>query len=344
MNYSLFPDYILSANIPDIVLSNVTGQYVTVEIFLDQKEVFNEKLYPYEGKVAMYNLESIVMPYIYEEGYAQFGISVQEEGGGAIAIAQSTLYYCAADIDCSAQDFFQNYFLTLLEGMKLTAHGRAEYLAAVVGNNEQMKAYCYFDDGSRATVDVSRYSSQKYFRIYDVSPANFEVPGKNLTGYTIVCGQRTMRYQMDGSMPLTDPAITFENSFGISETLYCVGTQTADSKFERSFAMVNGRKRNYLNEETRSFAADTGYLPQSQQLWINDLMRSKRVNIMVFEEGAWEEGKPIVITESNTAITNDDDFIFRASFTYELQQKNHNVFAQKSYGNIFDATFDETFD
>lgn len=340
MNYTLFPDYILSSNIPNLVLSGVTGQFVTVQIELDQEEMFNEKLYPYNGRIELQNIESIVMPYIYEEGYADLNITIQEEGGSAINIAQSTLYYCAADVECSAQDFFQNYFLTLLDGMKLTAEGRDEFLAVV--GSEPMKAYCYYDDGSRTEVGVSSIN-RKYFKLFNVSPSLFKVSGKNLTGYNIVCGGRMMRYQIDGSLQEVNPAIVFENSFGIQETLYCVGTQTADSKFERSFARVGGKKRMYQNEETRSFTCDTGFLPQSQQLWINDLMRSKSVNIMVYEDGAWEEGKEIVITESNTATTNNDDFIFRASFNYELAQKNHNVLSERRIGKVFDATFDYTF-
>lgn len=340
MNYSQFPEHILSANIPPMTLSQVRGEYVDVLIEINDYDIFNERLYPYNGRIELQNIDSIVMPYVYKDGYANMDITVTEQSVSPITVAHSVVYYCATDIEGSAQDFFANYFLTLLDGMKMTAEGRAEFLAVV--GEEPMKAYCYYDDGSRTEVAVSG-SKRNHFKLFDVSPSLFKVSGKDLTGYTIVCGGRMMRYQIDGSMQEVNPAIVFENSFGIQETLYCVGTQTAESKFERSFARFGGMKRMYQSEEIRSITCDTGFLPQSQQLWINELVRSKSVNIMVYEDGAWKEGKEIVITDSKTATTNDDDFIFRASFTYELSQKNHNVFSERRIGKVFDATFDYTF-
>lgn len=332
----------LSSNIPPLVISDVTGNHVVVSIVIDHVTVFEEKLYPYDGKIEMQDLTTIITPYVHDKRKVLLQIAVADDNGGHEDVAYCDVIYCAADVDCSAEEFLENNFLTLLDGMKLTAHDRGELLSMV--GTDDVKAICYYDDDSREVFPLTAATESNGYRSFDVSPKRFEQGGKLLSGYVIVAGKRVMSYEvMDEA--LTDPAIVFENSFGVPETLYCVGTKTTESKFERSAVRVHGVKRNYNIEETRSFKCDTGFMRMSQQNWADDVMRSKDVALIKNVDGVWARGKAIVITDSNTACSNDDDAIFRVSFTYELAQRNHNVFSTtKSAGEIFDETFDSSFD
>ena len=54
-------------------------------------------------------------------------------------------------------------------------------------------------------------------------------------------------------------------------------------------------------------------------------------------------GKEVVLSDSKSDRTNEDDHMPRFTFSYQYAQRIHNVLQMDRVGRIFDNTFDHTF-
>ena len=143
---------------------------------------------------------------------------------------------------------------------------------------------------------------------------------------------------IDELLPPT-PSLLFVNSFGCEELIHCVGTHKKASNYTRSQARILGQLANYKVVEDRVFSANTGALSPDMADWADELFRSDEVR-------HWFDGVPdksIVITESKSEVTNDDDNLPVFTFSYVYAQRIHNVLQPSHAGRIFDYTFDFTF-
>jgi hypothetical protein len=80
--------------------------------------------------------------------------------------------------------------------------------------------------------------------------------------------------------------------------------------------------------------------------WADDLFRSDEVyvvNVISGQVVSRDGGKQVVITDSKSELTNDDDHLPRFTFSYQYAQRIHNVLQMNRVGRIFDNTFDHTF-
>jgi hypothetical protein len=179
-----------------------------------------------------------------------------------------------------------------------------------------------------------------------VSPDNFVTSGKELVAYTVIAGSRRQRFEMDFSEPDCAPILEFYNSFGVWEYMYCTGKHQVGSDFKRSQARVGGKLRNYKIEETRTFKADTGFLNTAMANWAEDLFRSDEVYVVNVVNGSVQDangGKEVVLSDSKSDRTNEDDHMPRFTFSYQYAQRIQNVLQMDRVGRIFDNTFDHTF-
>ena len=179
-----------------------------------------------------------------------------------------------------------------------------------------------------------------------MSPGNFVSAGKQLTAYTVTAGSRRQRFEMDLSEPDCAPILEFYNSFGVWEYIYCTGTHQVSPDYKRSAARIGGMLRNYRIEETRTFKADTGIMNTAMAAWADELFRSPEVYVVNVIDGSVtssDGGKEVVITDSKSENSNDDDHMPRFSFSYQYAQRIHNVLQMNRVGRIFDNTFDHTF-
>ena len=101
--------------------------------------------------------------------------------------------------------------------------------------------------------------------------------------------------------------------------------------------------RNYRIKETRVFEANTGVLTVPMANWVDELFRSQSVYIVNFVDGFAHVGKEVVITDSKSDNSNDDDFMPSFTFSYQYAQRVQNVLQLDRAGRIFDNTFDNTF-
>lgn len=326
-----------------------TCDRVHVQMLVSDEEIFNEYLYPVGGALSIGELDVLLTPYARRRLVAPLSIVLTEENtdvdGVPEEISSLTLttevVFCLADVGTSAADFCSRNFLTLLRGSKRTANGRLEYLHYV--GTETASVTATYADGTTKTFQALRVGGNGYYSTLDVSPGRYTVEGKVLVGYTVQAGERKMTFDVLSDPQDAAPILRFVNSFGCEELVYCTGKHEVAPEYKRLQTRFGRKLRTYDIQETRTFKADTGVLTVSEQNWLDDLFRSQEVVVFNIYNGMPTEGKEVVIMESKSDVSNEDDALTRFTFSYQYAQRNHNVLQLQREGRIFDNTFDFTF-
>lgn len=339
------PPKVFSSMIPDIKFTTSADALLVTVTGDDSEIILETTLYPVSGSVTITDMPGLVSSYAKAALVMPLTITAEElvngEGNDVTASLSTSVVYAAADIDTPAATFCSQHFLTLMQGTKLTAVGRLEYLNYI--GTETASCTAYYSDGTTATyTPVVTQGSNNYKQI-DVSANRFTTSGKTLTHYVITAGSRSQRFNIDFRQPDAAPILLFVNSFGVQELLYCTGKHMVSPEYTRSAAVIGGKYSNYSIVENRVFKADTGVLNTPMADWCDELFRSDEIYVCNIYSGNFTVGKEIVITDSKSENDNLDNTMPRYTFAYRYAQRNHNVLQTQRLGRIFDNTFDNTF-
>ena len=324
LNGSIF----FTSGMPDVTIPGTDGTPVEVTVTCDGEQLLQESLWPIGNVITLTDLGELLEPYARK----QLVCSVSISAGSTTSTC--TVLYAMVDVGISAS----------LMGTKITASGRRELLWYYGSDTASVTAE--YADGSRETFSANTIGGSSTYTCIDVSPDNFVTSGKSLVAYTVSAGSRSQRFEIDFSEPDCAPILEFYNSFGVWEYIYCTGTHQVGSDFKRSQARIGGRLRSYKIEETRVFKADTGFLTKAMSNWAEDLFRSDEVYVVNVVNGSVQDangGMEVVLSDSDSKRTNEDDHIPRFTFSYQYAQRIQNVLQMDRVGRIFDNTFDHTF-
>lgn len=330
----------------------ISGEYAVVTITCGDEEVLSENYYPVSGKVTIHDLGTLVSDYVRQTVVADCTIKITEHTGDSGTdswTGKFTAHYATVDINMSCEAFLNTFFLTLLDGYKLTRLGHREYLHAAGTDSTVPIVVAQYFDGSH-TVNTATFGAEdvpvhtdKGVTTFDVSPDRFYDESKgSLFAYTVSVGKREQEFRIDHTQAVADPVLLFTNSFGCQEIFYCLGKKKIAPTFERKQAVIEGKKINYSVRETRTFEGDTGIIPPSMAHFAEDLLRSDEVYL--FRDYA--QDKEITFTDSKSERTNEDDDLAEFTFSYQYAQRVQNVIfrtVSSTSGRIFDDSFDDTF-
>lgn len=231
----------------------IGGENATVAISCDGEELLSETYYPVSGNITIYDLGTLIADAARRTVAATCKISITEHTGDKNVDTWSkefSVYYATVDVNMSCQAFLDSFFLTLLDGTKLTQLGHREYLHAAGKESttpEVVASYYNRESGSisTATIDASATPTHTVNGIttFDVSPDRYYDEAKgSLFAYTVTVGRRVQEYQIDHTRAVADPVLLFTNSFGCQEIFYCLGRKKIAPTFERKQAVISGRK------------------------------------------------------------------------------------------------------
>ncbi|SDZ94720.1 hypothetical protein SAMN05216455_10226 [Segatella bryantii] len=332
-----------SSTIPDVEFT-ISGVSAGVTMTCGGQQIYNETLFPISGKVSLRDLSNLVTPYARQQLVVTLSIAIRENvetGTGGSQTLTAQVIYCAADFDTDADTFCENHFLSILLGQKITSLGRLEFLHYLGTDAAQVTAE--YSDGTAAIFTPPKVQGNANYSTIDVSPDRFRTEGKTLVGFTARAGDRYQEFVIDLDQPDCAPILIFVNSFGCEELVYCTGTHKVSPSYKRTQTYFEGIQKNYLIEETRTFKADSGVLNVAMQNWLDDLFRSEYVRVVNIYNGQPTIGKEVLLTDSKSEVSNDDDELTRFTFSYQYAQRNQNVVDLRRAGRIFDNTFDYTF-
>ena len=335
------PEIVFSSQFPDVLISGV-GESALVTVTIGGEQALRETLYPGSIGIVLEDMRSLVEPYARQQLTVMVDISAACQSGRSYNASVRVLY-ATVDMgdDVTAAEFYDNHFLSILSGPKLTAVGRMEKLS-YYGTGTASVTAVYSDGSAQVFSAVATGGNSDYTRI-DVSPDQYVAAGKTLVKYQVTAGSRQQDFIVQPEVLDCAPILCFVNSFGVEELLYCTGLHQVSPEYKRNQARLGRFLRTYKLEETRNFKADTGVLNRAMADWVDEVLRSDEVRVCNFFDGEVRPGKEVVITDSKSDRTNADDELPRITFTYQYAQKNHNVLQQYREGRIFDNTFDDTF-
>ena len=337
------------ANLKDYVFGTA-ADHVKVTVSLTHegttKTVMEDTLFPYGGQVAVEDLAGLLEPYVrqYLSATLQFTVTEMDAGGEVTATTTSgafTVLFSMADVGVTAQEFTAEHFLTIMNGPKLTAGGREERVYAYGTSSVTIQGW--LADGTSITKTMNATATSggvsAFFVSADRVVSLLGTTTDMLKEYLVKSGAREQRFIVGSDMVPPAPSLAFVNSFGCVEFLHCVGTHQKDSQYTRQSARFSGQLRNYRIVEERRFTANTGWLNTAMADWADELFRSMEVYIWLGDT----IGKAVVVNDSKSVITNEDDDMPAFEFTYQYAQRIHNVLQHRHAGRIFDNTFDHTF-
>ena len=327
-----------TSGMPDVTIAGTDGTSQLVTVTCDGEQLLSEDLWPVGNVITLSDLGELLEPYARKTLVSSVTISADNTS------AAFSVLYAMVDVGISAEEFYTGYFLSILMGTKTTAAGRRELLWYYGSDAASVTAR--YSDGTTAAFTPAVVGGTTAYTCIDVSPDNFVTAQKQLVAYTVTAGNRSQQFEMDLSVPDCAPILEFYNSFGVWEYIYCTGTHRVAPEYKRSAARIGGRLRNYRIEETRTFKADTGILSTAMAGWADELFRTDEVyvvNVINGEVVDRDGGKEVVITDSKSDNSNDDDYMPRFTFSYQYAQRIHNVLQMNRVGRIFDNTFDHTF-
>lgn len=336
-----------SSVVDDIVFStNAENGVLVLDLICNGNRVnlLEETMYPsIDRSINVSDISSLVEPYAREFLQVQLECSFTDTAGST-SISPVNILYSMADVDTTASDFTQNHFLSILDGEKLTALGRAERIHAYGADTVTVLADVRLSSGQWNTLSAELHAMDHDGSVYhfDVSPDNVATIlglSGTLLSYTIEAGSRRQNFRVVEDLVPPAPSLLFINSFGFEELLHCVGTHKKNSKYDRKQTRIKGCLKNYRITEERQFNANTGWLSEAMADWADDLFRSESVFLWV--NGG--PGREVVLSDSKSEITNEDDNMPAFEFTYTYAQRIHNVMQSGRVGRIFDNTFDRTF-
>ena len=332
---------VFSSQFPDVRIPNV-GENAVVAITVGSDTIFEETLYLGPNGIVLEDLTGLVEPYARQQLTVQVTLAAACQNGSSYNRAVRVLF-STVDMgdDVTAEEFYNNHFLSTLMGPKLTALGRLEKLS-YFGTGTASVTATYDDGTTQEFPAVATGGNTEYTRI-DVSPDQYTAEEKTLVEYLVIAGSRQQRFIVQPEQLDCAPILCFVNSFGVEELLYCTGLHQISPEYKRSQTRMGRYLRNYRLEETRHFKADTGFLNAAMADWVDEVLRSDEVRVCNFYNGQVRPGKEVVITDSKSDRTNADDELPHITFTYQYAQRNHNVLQLYREGRIFDNTFDDTF-
>lgn len=305
--------------------------------------VLDEMLYAVDGRINLCELGALIEPYVRQ--YQELTLNCTFDDGTPVSITPVTVFYANADVGMDAASFVSSHFLTTLSGEKLTSLLRDEFLYARGATTVTVTAKALLASGAIQTLTASLSAEAtnvvSRFRVSaDTVASAISLPtGATLISYSVTAGNRVADFRVIPETQPPAPSLIFVNAFGCDEIIHCVGTHKKESRFDRSQARILGQLSNYRVTEDRVFTANTGALNSPMADWADELFRSD--DVRHWFDGA--PGKNIVITDSKSELTNDDDFIPSYTFSYVYAQRIHNVLQPSHAGRIFDYTFDYTF-
>lgn len=345
--------FCFSSDIEDIVFTT-RDKSGTIQLDIDtgsgRVNIFTETMFAGEdGTITLCDLPSLVDAYVRRHGEITLNCSFTDSSSTA-SINPVKVLFSRVDVGVSVEGvtalgFVQTHFLTILNGEKLTALGRAEMLSAYDCPSATAIATVQRTSGNTEslTADFEASTTEGKISDFDVSPSRIAsllgLSEGRLLSYTIEAGERRQGFRVVYDEVPPAPSLLFVNSFGCEEFLHCVGTHKKESKYDRSSARFTGRLRNYRIKEERLFTANTGWLTSAMADWADELFRSD--NVCLWVNG--QRGREVVLSDSKSEITNEDDHMPAFEFSYTYAQRIHNVMQPSRADRIFDNTFDRTF-
>ena len=356
MIYNYNPQgYSFTSSIPDIFkFSDFQGSSVYLAIYINRSEepIFATTLYAYNGQASIYDLRSIIESYMEEHSLINAACSFRlQENRNDYTIGEFTLIYCRfliPNADC--QQFLQSHFLTT-HAVRLVPHGFQMDLQYFIFPDESSPCSTQFiiqpeDSSAPISLTISDnpiVSKQFALNYEDLNEDDLlaQLPqgtkGK-LLSVTLHRGARTFTLFFTDNLPTL--ALTFQNEFNISDTLYLNAQTKRKLSFSRSTAICCGESSSYDDNTEVEYESETSALPYALAKHLTTALQSSSLYLQSPDLPA---GTSILITDIESELSDATTATCSVKFKWKhLRQQPILPYSHKL--KIFNSIYNNSFD
>lgn len=319
------PALCLSSALPDPEWTS-SSEHVLVSLYDTSEDILflHVTLTPHDGRVRLWELREAVERHMRSRDVSQLTLEVRiAEAGDSEMTTSATVnvVYCDKDVAGGAALWLDSHYLSTVDWKPLPPEGAAETLYFVersagadvtpainvayrgaggavehltIAANETLTA-----DGSvqSVTVDMATVTA----RVAAVVEGPFTI-----LAMTVRVGGRAMQYYREE--PEANASFLFLNCFNVPEWARLTCSTVTKIKDERKVGYVARRRVMYNPGREVEHEVQTAALPVATAEWIDQLITSP---------GVWlADGSPIVITEGECAVSDDNGALNSVKFTW----------------------------
>lgn len=320
MTFIQKPDNLcLSRNIPKVIVSS--EDVFSFELKKGEDVLFSASYTPDKNNRAEIDIREIVhtslsftlkeqtTSYVQSNLVADFTISLNS---GELTASFRTI---RAGVDRSSVDaaiFLKANFLTWQPQVKKVTYSTPEYLTFYAVSDCVVRLKAYFNEGEETTSEEielynasagSAYTLQMEYAVIAAKfdsrfPSFYDVWVEDTVGARLTYVQR---YVASDILSEREHWILFENSLGGIDTIRAYGQCDFTADHTHNIAVIDEVSTEYSVDTERIFEKSTGFLTPQERTWLLDFLPSAQKYIF-----AGNALRPIVVTEDNTAYTEED--------------------------------------
>jgi len=329
------PTFVYSSQLRDIKFATDLDKLIVV-LSDGEKELYRTTLYPFDGVATIYDVRSIVEPYMLDINscFTSFSLCFYDASNKELGSGNLNTIYCSHVMPVDAGVWVSSNFLTTLSSKRTSPHS-AEYLSVMHGvEQSEMKAHCVFinGDGNIVSLIITLFDLGyddigidtvliQYDDIVQKLIAQGHIVHK-LLAYSIIYGDRSFSFYVHNFVP--DVTFTFRNCFNVLETFSFSAVTISKTKVDRSVAVARSLYSFYDQTIIKEYEVQSSPLTMDEALWIEQLFISNCVRLGVASDFSL---LPIVlITDSSCEISDSNADLNRVKFSWRFQDKMpHNL-------------------
>lgn len=320
MTFIQKPDNLcLSRNIPKVIVSS--EDVFSFELKKGEDVLFSASYTPDKNNRAEIDIREIVhtslsftlkeqtTSYVQSNLVADFTISLNS---GELTASFRAI---RAGVDRSSVDaaiFLKANFLTWQPQVKKVTYSTPEYLTFYAVSDCVVRLKAYFNEGEETTseeIELYNASAGSAYTLpmeYAVIAAKFDSRFPSFYDVWVedTVGARltyVQRYVASDILSEREHWILFENSLGGIDTIRAYGQCDFTADHTHNIAVIDEVSTEYSVDTERIFEKSTGFLTPQERIWLLDFLPSAQKYIF-----AGNALRPIVVTEDNTAYTEED--------------------------------------
>lgn len=318
-----------SCDIPALEITT-SADTLTLSVLVGSDTIQELTLYPYNGKVMLWELRDLVETHMVDN---QQHVAVVSVTNGSSTLCSFTVIYLSGVIlgDCST--FCENYFLTLSDAQQILPG--IDYPLFYYGSETTATIrVAYIDDGKTRVASQSFNVNGRLLLSVEHLSSQFGVTG--IVGVTVIVGKRTMNFFVNNEIA-PDYVFQFINYFNVLEVVPINCATSTNQKGDRTIASVGRSSVLASLHHEVEHEVETAPLSPIQCSAVEQLCESP---------SAWllPENTPIIITERTCDISDERGELQSVKFTWRTLSGRQLVIREPHvFTRIFTDEYDETY-
>lgn len=343
----------LLTTIPDDILITTDASSVLVVLNVDDTDIFETTLYPYNGQAHFIGFVQLIKDYCEENDLTLVPFEINVVGNKEHTATQPKyIIYSRHFNDDHDATFLLRSFLTTKNAFILPRAYGYTLTWMTAPPDEETAAYmeCVMMKDGKATtyrIDGDKIGASDDYLLHSVYVSPNTIQTNVITKYgevgtlksvTVHRGERYATFFITDKEPTA--VFMFRNTFNRQEQAFLFAETTHKTDIDHSEAVCNGVTKYYDKTIDETFEVETSNLTYEEAEWLTQLLESHK--IAVCKTGTVDGWGNILITNQTCEISDAINSTNRIKFTWKYE-KEMRYLPTTHTGDIFTTPYNDTF-